>query len=1135
MNKESEARVLEEGGGSVDGFDLGRVSDEARVSSMELDSEAPESARSEEARIRVSDEDEEDDDDDDERNNERIDGFEPEKGQAFGYNSLLSEFDDFVANEKNGVLGMSRAFSFGFEIGDMVWGKVKSHPWWPGHIFNESLASSSVRRTRREGYVLVAFFGDSSYGWFDPAELIPFEQNYAEKSRQTTSRNFIKAVEEAVDEMSRRRGLGLVCKCRNPFNFRGTDVQGYFAVDVPDYEPGGFYSANQIKKARDGFKPSEFLGFIKQLALVPRGGDQKNISFVKNKATVFSFRKAVFEEFDETYAQAFGVQPGRPTREPIVDRPRAPLSGPLVIAEALGGGKSSAKAMKIKDLSKKDRYLFKRRDEPVSSKTHPISPGQASSSAPSVYMDGSVTTAAGDYVLQKRVPAVPVKQIPAKDEEVAFTSKDGATPILDGPGKEVVSVDQVAANSSSHGQQNISLDTKPPLDKGKGSLQEMKERLGPGEIVGPTSTGWSDLSREGSSPRVKDGTSQSFQQEGEAKLSKPYENFQQSELSFPTRVEGGHGSDEVKDGRNDVDSSSIDAKRSSGMSAGRIKKKAKLLKRTTGDLNSENSVMGEKKKKKKRKDTGAEMTSERQPKRLATGKVGTAVKKLAGKSTQIGLGLRDDFRVEQKKNVGGSNSSSDSAGTLLTVGMGNSDIELPQLLSDLQALALDPFHGVERNSPAIVRQFFLRFRSLVYQKSLGMSPTESESVEVRPSKSSSGVGGFDNPSGEHVRDLASSKPVKSIVRPDDPTKAGRKRGPSDRQEEIAAKRLKKISALKSMAAEKKAGQKTSESQRGEGRESVAPAPLKSSRPDPSKKVEPPAKAVDPTMLVMKFPPFTSLPSVAELKARFARFGPIDQSGLRVFWKSSTCRVVFLHKNDAELAYKYAVANSSLFGNVNVRCYIREMGVGAAEGTESGKGRGDDNSNETPRVKDPAAVQRPASGLVNQPVLKSSLQLKSCLKKSSGDESGQVTGVGGSSKGTPRVKFMLGGEESSRGEQLMVGNRNNFNNNASNADGGGAPSSVPMDFNSKNFQKVIPPSPSPPILPLPPQYAKLPHNNLHHSEVAPRNTQNLINTPTAPPNTTTVDISQQFLSLLTRCNDVVTNVTGLLGYVPYHPL
>ncbi|KAA3471252.1 T-complex protein 1 subunit gamma [Gossypium australe] len=33
---------------------------------------------------------------------------------------------------------------YGFEVGDMVWGKVKSHPWWPGHIFNEAFASSSV-------------------------------------------------------------------------------------------------------------------------------------------------------------------------------------------------------------------------------------------------------------------------------------------------------------------------------------------------------------------------------------------------------------------------------------------------------------------------------------------------------------------------------------------------------------------------------------------------------------------------------------------------------------------------------------------------------------------------------------------------------------------------------------------------------------------------------------------------------------------------------------------------------------------------------------------------------------------------------------------------------------------------------
>lgn len=243
--------------------------------------------------------------------------LEAVKGSVPQYNSLLSEFDDYVANERSGQTGIKRAMSYGFEVGDLVWGKVKSHPWWPGHIFNEAFASSQVRRTRRDGHVLVAFFGDSSYGWFDPAELIPFDPNFAEKSRQTTSRTFLKAVEEAVDEASRRCAVGLACKCRNPYNFRVTNVQGYFAVDVPDYEPYAVYSANQIRKARDSFNPSGTLSFVKQLAVLPLGGDPKNLNYVKDRATVFALRKAVFEEFDETYAQAFGVQPGRPSRDSV--------------------------------------------------------------------------------------------------------------------------------------------------------------------------------------------------------------------------------------------------------------------------------------------------------------------------------------------------------------------------------------------------------------------------------------------------------------------------------------------------------------------------------------------------------------------------------------------------------------------------------------------------------------------------------------------------------------------------------------------------------------------------------------------------------------------------------------------------
>lgn len=220
------------------------------------------------------------------------------------YKSLLSEFDEYAASERISS-GVSRALSYGFEVGDLVWGKVKSHPWWPGHILNEAFVSPSVRRMRRYGHVLVAFFGDCSYRWFDPAQLILFAPNVAEKSQQLKSSIFTKAVEEAMDEAGRRSALGLACKCRNPRNFRATNVQGYFAVDVPGYELQAVYSSEQIKKARDSFSSAQTLSFVKRCALSPRACDTYSIKFFQKKAAVFAFRRAVFEEFDGTYEEAF--------------------------------------------------------------------------------------------------------------------------------------------------------------------------------------------------------------------------------------------------------------------------------------------------------------------------------------------------------------------------------------------------------------------------------------------------------------------------------------------------------------------------------------------------------------------------------------------------------------------------------------------------------------------------------------------------------------------------------------------------------------------------------------------------------------------------------------------------------------
>ncbi|KAG7021097.1 hypothetical protein SDJN02_17785, partial [Cucurbita argyrosperma subsp. argyrosperma] len=1094
-----------------------------------------------------------------------LDAQNDRKSNLSQYKFLMSEFDDYVANESSGAMvaaATSRAMSYGFEVGDMVWGKVKSHPWWPGHIFSDSLASPSVRRTRRDGYVLVAFFGDSSYGWFDPAELIPFEPNYYEKSRQTTSRTFLKAVEEAVDEASRRRGLGLACKCRNRYNFRQTNVPGYFAVDVPDFEVGGVYSWNQIRRARDSFKPSETLSFIKQLALTPRGGDHRSINFVNNKATVFGYRRAVYEEFDETYAQAFGPPsgPGRPPRSSVAsldqhrEPARAPLSGPLVIAEALGAGKSAIKPMKLKDQSKKDRYLLKRRDEPSNLIDFGANQEQGTSTAPSsLVTEPAKTGVAEDYVLLKRTPTVPVKpQIQVKSDHTAFGT-DTETSSLSLPSNEA-EIGRMAL-STNLTSQGLSTSIEASSDKGTIPLEEPKETMAPSEDVGFRNDGFSDMADERAVPRMLVDTEPLRDQSdalrevryaGTENMLKSSGTPQQLELSNSVSLEGDRASDRNLDSHVNAEPSSAGAKFADVNSSVGGVLKPKVLKRPAEDMSSTGTpIMGVKKKKKKKRDIGAEMGSEHVQKLMASKKAGNLVVKVAEKSNQVGLGSREDFRSTYEKKSTASTNSISHASMLPGFGRGSDEFDVPQLLNDLQAFALDPFHGVERNCQVIVQKFFLRFRSLVYQKSLISSPSsEAESADLRAVKSPDASLGTDNLS-ENIRDHS----VKPLLRHDDRTKAGRKRVPSDRLEEIAAKKLKKMSDLKSLASEKKATQKLADSQKRETRDSVVPTTtIKTVKRDSAKKLVPPSvRKVDPTMLVMKFPPETSLPSMNELKARLGRFGPIDQSGLRIFWKTSTCRVVFLYKPDAQAAYKYAMGNKSLFGNVNVKYQLREVGTPVTETPESEKGSTttDDNPIEAPRMKDPMVVlpgRASSTPVVHQPPLLPlpTVQLKSCLKKSSGDESGvpSLGTVGGgsssSSKGTTRVKFMLDGDES---------NRNNIMN-ANFADGGTSPS-VAMDINSNFFQKVVS---TPPPLPTPTnimhqQHSEMPqprnallhhhhHHHLHHHTptMAPPPTT----TPTPTP-TPTTDISQQLLSLLSRCSDVVTNVTGLLGYVPYHPL
>ncbi|XP_010674726.2 PWWP domain-containing protein 1 [Beta vulgaris subsp. vulgaris] len=966
-----------------------------------------------------------------------------------------SDVDDEMSAGSLKVMGSK------FEMGDMVWGKVKSHPWWPGHLFNEAFATTSVRRTRRHGHILVAFFGDSSYGWFDLTELVPYDPHYAEKSQQTTSRTFTRAVEESIDEASRRSALGVTCCCRNPNNFRPANVPGYVAVDVVDYEPGAIYSLAQIRKARDSFHPVDTLSFIKQMAVTPMNGESKNLDIIKNKATTLAYRRSVFEEFDETYAQAFSQQPVRPSEPPAFSgkQPsRAPLSGPLVMADTLGGRKSSTKATKTKEQSKKDRYLFKRRDEAVELKAKRSIQGDASSSLSSTFEDGASNTAAAAYVLQKRDLADSNNELsgsPTRDQ-VATSAHAGSAKEAPTAGLGVMSPSGLQA-----------LDSNDAVMASSGNV---------------------------------------------------HDKVQDRHISVITSSNAGQAHQD-----------------------GTIKKKKKANKRSAGEQSSERSDRPEKKLKRKKIDARKSIEHVDRDSVASRGAV-----KSAGISTEIVASSIEDFQVKQSRKDDEATNSDPLEVGLVSPGVGSKDAELSQMLADLRGLALNPVHGIERNVPAITRQFFLKFRSSVFVKSSSaLIPAESEPNEARASKYTSASESADIASSESTKAV---KMQKVSARNEDPVK-GRKRIPSERQEENAVKRAKKITEVKSLSAEKRALLKNPEiQQRPEGKSKVAAAQIPQSKPMKSekheKKVDRPPKVEEPTYLIMKFPSGSSLPSLVELKARFARFGPLDTTLSRVFYTTNTCRVAFLYKQDANVAHRYAMGSKSVFSNV--RFLLKP--VSAPEPQQPSSGRVEDVQSESTANKDSAAAESRPVVPITTPQHPAQ-QLKSCLKKpSGGDETGGPNNGGGNSR-TPRVRFNMGEVKSStddnRGglEGQKMESRNSMLSSYEGSSSSSS-SSVAMDVSNNQRFNISSHQLQPPLLPHPPQIIRPPMNHQYHMvELSPRN--NLHDNPRvipppplpenqAPPQPTR-DISQQMMNLLTRCHDVVTNVKSMLGYVPYHPL
>ncbi|KAH7440947.1 hypothetical protein KP509_03G017200 [Ceratopteris richardii] len=169
-----------------------------------------------------------------------------------------------------------------YRLGDMVWAKVKSHPWWPGQLYDPALAAEIAMSLKKDSCFLVAFFGDSTFNWFSETELIPYEPNFSQKSKQTTAPHFVEAVEDSLDEVHKRVKSALTCPCSKTESF-------------PENLEGrcGLLYDRQLHDIRTTFDAAIFLAAVKNLACSPFSFSQNMLKSTFTLAQTNAFRRRV--------------------------------------------------------------------------------------------------------------------------------------------------------------------------------------------------------------------------------------------------------------------------------------------------------------------------------------------------------------------------------------------------------------------------------------------------------------------------------------------------------------------------------------------------------------------------------------------------------------------------------------------------------------------------------------------------------------------------------------------------------------------------------------------------------------------------------------------------------------------------
>ncbi|KAM5581669.1 hypothetical protein ABKV19_010757 [Rosa sericea] len=816
-----------------------------------------------------------------------------------------------------------------FCIGDFVWGKIKNHPWWPGQICDPSEASELAVKLRSKDKLLVAYFGDDTFAWCHPSQLKPFEENFVENSKLSSSKVFVIAVQQAVDEIGRLVKLNMSCACMGEEFLSGrkqtlaSNAGVKEGVVVPEGRVGKFLGHLS--------QPVDLLAELKHIAQVVSLTSVLELNVLKSLLSAFYCSKGGYQLPVYIEPQLIpGLEDERkmvevPVQWPSDDRSSTPIGS--------NTGNTEQNLLQRSPPSIENRQPHKRKEKSIAdllgeangvevksmdgvvakeseiSEKRGLSSRRKKQKSSDIHGEGRLTFESGRERAKLSESPTSTKKAPLarrkeEDEGIGIESSDGLakespggneetkkTPLSRKRKRDEDSIDSKDGDTleKSGGKDETK---KAPLSRRRKKNEDIHINSNDGEALGKAGARVGELLNVGLQTDMKD-------QIGKSPLLR--ERKKSKYLSPPFTI-----SDAGKRKRN-LETESPNAV-------------------TSHDLGKEG----------KERDMESVLSLEVSSKAQCGERITRAAANIKG-SPQILNSCSE--ALQEKLSIEGGNNSTDvktpAEGEKKHVDPRKANAATNEVLSGVRSAALDSLYPVKRKSSfEIVVDFVSIFRDSVYHNGCYHKLYKKHQQHEKREKSDSEPGSLvkDNQTAANLREGESGKRVikkKQDMKSDKPTKkqAGETR---------SSKRRKLNSVIKSLGKdnEKAENLPVSESgQRNVNTNQDKPKKKQAAEPPISKlvrrrskhaeardlKIKETEEKAPPTFLFVTFGPGSSLPTKDDLLRLYSKFGELNETETEMFYTNFCARVAFVMSSDAEEAFNHSLIDSP-FGasNVNFR-------------------------------------------------------------------------------------------------------------------------------------------------------------------------------------------------------------------------